>query len=72
MKKEAYRYIHSPGIQIVTHTVQDNGRLNKKLKFPSTCSVLFMQVAKKTCKHKSKPISATNAAFRYTLGLLLC
>lgn len=27
---------------------------------------------RKTCKHKSKPISATNVAFRHTLGLLLC
>lgn len=27
---------------------------------------------RKTCKHKSKPISATNAASTYTLGFLVC
>lgn len=41
--KEALTQIPSPGIQIVTQTVQDNGAVNKKLKFLSTSLFLPMQ-----------------------------
>lgn len=46
---------HSPGIQIVTHTVQDNGTVHKKLKFPSTCSILSMQGSQE--KHVSTKVN---------------
>lgn len=42
-RKEALTQIPSPGIQIVTQTVQDNGPVNKKLKFLSTSLFLPMQ-----------------------------
>lgn len=65
-----------PGIHIVTHTVWHNGAANKKLKFPSTSSILFLQgvprVEGKTRELKSKPVSATNAALTHAPGLPLC
>lgn len=62
----------SPGIQIVTHTMLLQ---TKKFKFPSTAAIpckVACDLMRKTCRHNSKPISATNAAFIHTLGLLVC
>ena len=57
------------------HIITD--RQKNKIKFPPTSSILSLKRSlgvdeKKTCKHKSKPISATNVAFSSTLGLMVC
>lgn len=67
----------SPGIQSVIHTVLHNGAANKKVQIhvnilDSLVARQACESMRKTCELKRKPISATNAAFTPTLGLLAC